>query len=368
MSDVSHEEQRAQGAPSDEAASPAPDKAIDGPLSRQEASALLARRYMDGPEDDPSAVKPEPADEEQPADDVSETDDDDDAEAQDTPKDDEAQEPEDDQPAAGDEDDDEVIEESDDEAVATEIDDNAVIEVTRDGEKTTASIRDLKRAYGQQAAYQRRSQELTQVRTNLETLHQQQLAGLEIQAQPYAQILQRFQALSPEDQTKTENRQAAQNAHNMLQYFQQTSENFQLQLNDYNAEKTRQLGQQSLPEIMDRVPEWTDQYYDTLRSSMQKHYGVPEADINKVTDPIAWEIMSDAHKFRTAKALKTKPKKRKAKKPVKSMQEPIQTQAADQKGRRAAAVKRLKTIAEEGGNTRKAAADAFSMRYVPDEE
>lgn len=227
-------------------------------------------------------------------------------------------------------DEEEVTEESDDDSEAdpdeeveevAAADDDAVVEYVVDGETKQASVAELKRLAGQEAALTRKSQEVaaqrkqweSQALTNLAVLQKMQAKAME-RFQPYANI-DLFAASREMDPADFEQlRMDVAKAQADVQFFEQEIGSFSEQVQQAQTEALKAQAAEAMPVIKERIPEWNQELYRDIRSFAVDTGMDPEV-VNNLVDPAAIEII---HKARLYDQLKSK-SKAKVKKVVKRM-------------------------------------------------
>lgn len=162
------------------------------------AEALLSKWTKDAPElseDEEEDTPEDTTDDEETAEDAEGTEDEETED--DGPPNDDAEESSDDGSDEADDDEEDESEGGSDKGVKRTLieSDDAYVKIKVDGQEVEASIKDLKRLYGQEAALTRKSQEVAEIRKQAETAGAKHVAGLEAmlerakkQAEPYANL------------------------------------------------------------------------------------------------------------------------------------------------------------------------------------
>jgi hypothetical protein len=118
--------------------------------------------------------------------------------------------------------------EEDDEEETVEVDDDTLIEISVEGETKQASIKDLKRLYGQEASLTRKSQEVAAQRKEAEdnigktdAILQRMVQKAEERYQPYSEVDMILASKNLDDADFTQLRKEAQDAHNDLKFIKE---------------------------------------------------------------------------------------------------------------------------------------------------
>jgi hypothetical protein len=280
-------------------------------LDLDEAVDAILDRWSDGeiPSDEedqeatPETVDETPDDDGDFEEDEDVSEDDDDTEADPDDEDEDTDEDDDD----GDEDDADE-EEAEEEAEAEGVTDETLIEIMVDGETKQASVKDLKRLYGQESALTRKSQDVATKRkeaeealVNADHTYRTLTERAEARFKPYADLdmLVASRNLSNEDFTQL--RQDAKAAEDDLKFlreeassFYQTAQsNAQAQLQDQAKECSRVLETE--------IEGWGNDLYNDIRSYAVKQ-GLPQEQVDKYVDPGVIKILNKARMYDELKA------------------------------------------------------------------
>lgn len=202
-----------------------------------------------------------------------------------------------------------------------------------DGEEYTAEqVKEWKESGMRTADYQRKTQVLAQQTQAVEGLEKDLnrfahafTQQLQHQMQADVSAVQSFAEVDwatlarekPNEYTakKAEFEMAKSRVEDAQQQFNQFRQEFD-QLQQANLQ---QRAKAALPEIKSRVKGWNDAMYAELREFVVG-LGAPPDQVNRIVEPWVWELAADAHKYRQAKAVKTKrrPRKRSPSKTLKA--------------------------------------------------
>lgn len=289
MSNVQEANLEPQSLDLDDAADAILDRWSDGEtLSDEEDQEATPENVDETPDDDGDFEEDE---------EVSE--DDEDTEAD--PDEDEDTDQEDDE---GDEEDTEEAEEEEAEGIT----DETLIELMIDGETKQASVKDLKRLYGQEASLTRKSQEVATKRkeaeealVNADNTYRTLMERAEARFKPYSELdmLVASRNLSTEDFTQL--RQDAKAAEDDLKFlreeansfYQTANSNAQAQLQDQAKECSRVLETE--------IEGWGNDLYNDIRSYAVKQ-GLPQDQVDKYVDPGVIKILNKARMYDELKA------------------------------------------------------------------
>lgn len=263
--------------------------------------------------DKPSEEEPEDEENTEEEEATEEPDADDDAsEPEDAPEDDESEE--------GDE------EESDDEpeeksTKKTYVDsDDAVVKIKVDGEVVEASVKDLKRLYGQEASLTRKSQEVAEIKKRAEDTGAKYTAGLDAllqrareQAAPYANLnflaLTKDPNVSPEELSALSD--AANRAFDNVRYLEQELDGVVKGAQEQRQQQMMQQAREAVKVLSDPktgIPGWNEKLYNDIRSFAVES-GMDAQVVNEMVDPTAFKILHMAMQYQKGRTAINKTKK-----------------------------------------------------------
>lgn len=262
----------------------------------------------------PSDEPDEEEEEQSEADDTEEPEDD----SEDTPPEDE-EEPED---TEGEEDTEEAEETEEDTkpTKATEVPEDGVVKIKIDGQEVTATVKDLKRLYGQEASLTRKSQEAAETKKRAEEVAVKHVTGLEKllerakeQAAPYANInflaLTKDPNVSPEELTALSD--AANRAFDNVRYLEQELDGVVRKASEERQQQMMVAAREAIKTLTDPktgIPGWNEQMYNDIRK-FAVSTGMNEQIVNEMVDPVAFKILHMAMQYQKGKTAITKTKK-----------------------------------------------------------
>jgi hypothetical protein len=242
--------------------------------------------------------------------------------------------------------------------------DDDIVEITVDGETKRASVRELKRLFGQEAALTRKNQEVAEQRKTAETERTRYAAGLDAMVQrareafqPYAEIdfLLAQQRMSPEDFAAL--RKDHQAAHDTLRFLEGELDTF---IKDSHARAESDLkarAKEAIATLSDPekgIPGWNNTLYDEIRTHSITQGLSPEL-VNTIVDPVAIKVLWKAMRYDKAQSeAKTKVQRK-----VNSPKKVIKTQARDERDGAATSRRDALSAMRKTGGTLDSAADAF---------
>lgn len=269
-----------------------------------EAADAILDRWSDG------ETLSDEEDQEATPEDVDETPDDDGdfEEDEDLPEDDEDTEADpDDEDEDTDQEDDEGDEE-DTEEEAEGITDETLIDILIDGEAKQASVKDLKRLYGQEASLTRKSQEVATKRkeaeealVNADHTYRTLMERAEARFKPYAELdmLVASRNLSNEDFTQL--RQDAKAAEDDLKFLREEANSFYQTANS-NAQAQLQAQAKECSRVLEaEIEGWGNDLYNDIRAYAVKQ-GLPQDQVDKYVDPGVIKILNKARMYDELKA------------------------------------------------------------------
>lgn len=228
------------------------------------------------------------------------------------------------EPAEVDEEDQEEVEEDqedpEEEAGPEEIelDDDFVIELVSDGETKQASLRDLKRLYGQEASLTRKSQEVSEKRkaaeaalANADNSYRQLLERAQARMKPYQDVdmLVASRQMSPDDFAAF--REQAKAAEDDLKFLQQEAGQFYETAQKQMAEQRQAAAQECVKVLQEQLPGWGDDLYNSIRSYAVAQ-GLNQQEVDQYVDPNVLILLNKARLYDEGKTV-AKAKKKSAK-------------------------------------------------------
>lgn len=240
-----------------------------------------------------------------------------------------------------DEDDEEETSEEEDTEEEVELSDETEVEILVDGEVKLASIKDLKRLYGQEQSLTRKSQEVAQQRkeandtiTKSNAIFQKLIEQAQERYKPYQDVdmLLASKSMSTEDFALL--RKEAQDAQDNLKFLTEEADAF---FSDIQAQQQKQLqeaAKECVKVLEEQIPEWNNQLYNEIRSYAVSQ-GLPEDQVNTYVDPVVLTVLHKARLYDQGKKVATVKKKQAVKKKVLRSQKAPQNEASKRKAQSA---------------------------------
>jgi len=249
---------------------------------------------------------------EEPEDDDSETE-------EETPEDDEQEDTEEDEESSEDtEDDDEGDKgKKPSKSYASE---EALVKIKVDGQEVEASIKDLKRLYGQEASLTRKSQEAAETKKKAEETGQRYYAGLEAllerakkQAEPYANI--NFLSLTKDPNVSAEElaalSDAANRAFDNVRYLETELDGVVKKASEERQQAMMTQARETIKILSDPktgIPGWSEDMYNDIRK-FAVSAGMDSQVVNELVDPVAFRVLHMAMQYQKGKNAVVKTKK-----------------------------------------------------------
>lgn len=256
-------------------------------------------------------------------DDESGRDEDDTSEEDEADEADESEE-EDDSEDTDDEDEDDSDDESDDKAKDkkarkfVEEDDSTYIKVKVDGKDHEVPVKDLKRLWGQEQALNRKSEETAVVRKHAEESGAKYVAGVakllelaQADYEPYSKVDFLLAAKELDAEELTALRGEAQKTYERVRFLEQELDNTIKEVEQYKHTERLKEAREANKVLSDPekgIPGWGEKLYDELRT-FAVGQGIPEAEVNMLTNPVAFKIMHKAMLYEKGQKALEKTKK-----------------------------------------------------------
>ena len=238
------------------------------------------------------------------------------------------EDPEEDDTEEATEDDQEEEEQDESEAELVEFDDDTLVEISVDGESKQASIKDLKRLYGQEASLTRKSQEAASQRKSAD--EQMQKADASLQAmisraqeryKPYSEVdmLVASKNMSAEDftQLRAESRQAEED----LKFLTEEADGFYGYVQQQQAQAQQEQAKDCVQVLQREIPDWNNTLYNDIRQYAITN-GLPEQAVNQYADPNVIMLLNKARMFDQTTKVATVKKAKAAKKVLRTKKAP----------------------------------------------
>lgn len=201
-----------------------------------------------------------------------------------------------------------------------EASEDAVVKIKIDGQEVTATVKDLKRLYGQEASLTRKSQEAAELKKRAEDVATRHVTGLEAllarakeQAAPYANI--NFLALTKDPNVSSEELSALSDAANRafdnVRYLETELDGVIKAAQEQRQQQMMQMAREAIKTLTDPksgIPGWNEQMYNDIRSFAVSS-GMDAQVVNEMVDPVAFKILHMAMQYQKGKTAVTKTKK-----------------------------------------------------------
>lgn len=206
-------------------------------------------------------------------------------------------------------------------------DENAVVKIKVGDEEVTASIKDLKRLYGQEAALTKKSQEVAMKRKEAEDTGARHLVGLQKlyeraveRYKPYAQVDMLVASKQLDAEEFANLRSEAARAYEDVQFLQQELDGF---VNSLEAQRQNMIREQAkvavetLKNPETGIPNWSEETYNSIRDYAIRN-GMPKDVVNNIVDPFVIKTLWKAMAYDQGKNVATVKKAKAPKKVLKS--------------------------------------------------
>lgn len=216
------------------------------------------------------------------------------------------------------EDEDEPETDEEDDETEVELSDDALVEIQVDGETKQASLKDLKRLYGQEASLTRKSQETAAKRKEADEAlakadisYRKLLERAEARMKPYAEVdmLVASRQMSTEDFASL--RREAQEAEKDLKFLKEEADAFYKDAQAQQQKQVQEAAQNCVKVLSEQLPDWGDELYNNIRTYAVSQ-GLPQEQVDQYVDPSVIMILNKARLYDQTKA-SAQTKKAKAK-------------------------------------------------------
>jgi hypothetical protein len=234
--------------------------------------------------------------------------------------------------------------------------DDSLIDITIDGKNEQASLKDLKRLYGQEASLTRKSQETSARRKEADEAlertsvqYQKMLERAEKQWEPYSKVDMLVAAKQMSDEDFAQLRNEARVAEDNLKFIKEESNSFYDGFKQEQAKQQQLQAQECIKTLQNDVPDWSNDLYNSIRT-YAVNQGLQQDQVDQYVDPSVIKILNKARLYDESK--KTAATKKASKPPVKvlrSKKAPASSQDAKQ-AKTAAAIKRMQEGSQLSGN------------------
>jgi hypothetical protein len=222
----------------------------------------------------------------------------------------EDQETDPDETETEDEDEDDDVENED-----TVLSDDAQVEIQVDGETVQASVKDLKRLYGQEAALTRKSQEVATQRKNADdaisksnVVLQKMLEKAQAKFKPYQEVdmLVASKTMSTEDFAQLRKEYKA--VEEEYKFLSEEADVYYKDLQNQQQTQLQSAAKECVKVLQDEVPNWSNQLYNDIRGYAIS-IGLPENEVNRYVDPKVIQLINKARLYDQGKKVATTKKK-----------------------------------------------------------
>lgn len=262
----------------------------------------------------------------------------------------------------------ELEEEPEEEAeeVTYEVSDDTEVEIVVDGKTQQASIKELKRLYGQEATLTRKSQQAAATRKQAEdalgmsnAVLQRMLEKAEERYKPYADVdmLVASKQMTADDFAQL--RKEASEAEADVKFLKEEADKFYGELQQQQQAALREQATSCVRELQERIPEWNNDLYNDIRTYAIAQ-GLPEEAVNNYVDPNVIELINKARMYDMGKRVATVKKAKPMKKRLKAKKAPPSVE--DKKVKRMEAA-RDKLRSKKRGQDLDDIADALMSRW-----
>lgn len=206
-------------------------------------------------------------------------------------------------------------------------DDEAVVKIKVGDEELSASIKDLKRLYGQEAALTKKSQEVALKRKEVEDQGAKHLVGLQKlyeramdRYKPYAEVDMLVASKSLTNEEFAALRQEASRAYEDVQFLEQELNGFVQGLETQRQQMIREQAKAAIEVLKDPeagIPNWSQETYDNIRNYAIRN-GMPKDVVNQIVDPVIIKTLWKAMAYDNGKSVATVKKAKAPQKVLKS--------------------------------------------------
>lgn len=219
-------------------------------------------------------------------------------------------------------------EQDSDEVEEVELNDDLEIEVLVDGETKQASLGQLKRLWGQEAALTRKSQEVAEQRKQAEenigktnVVLQKLMDKAEAKWKPYSEVDMLLASKTMDEAEFAQLRLEAQQASDELKFLSEEANQYFGELQQQQQAALQEQAREAVKVLEQDIPDWNNKLYDDILNYAVSQ-GLPQDQVNNYVDPTVIKLLNKARLFDQAKQVTTTKKKRVAKKVLKTSKAP----------------------------------------------
>jgi len=193
--------------------------------------------------------------------------------------------------------------------------DDAQVEIQVDGETVQASVKDLKRLYGQEAALTRKSQEVAKQRKDAEdslskssVVLQKMLEKAQAKFKPYQEVdmLVASKTMSTEDFAQLRKEYKA--VEEEYKFLSEEADVYYKDLQNQQQTQLQSAAKECVKVLQEEVPNWSNQLYNDIRGYAIS-IGLPENEVNRYVDPKVIQLINKARLYDQGKKVATTKKK-----------------------------------------------------------
>lgn len=209
-----------------------------------------------------------------------------------------------------------------------EVSDDTEVEIAIDGDVKTASIKDLKRLYGQEASLTRKSQDLAKQRK--EATQSMEMSNLVLQnmlnraqerAKPYDDVDMLVASKTMSDQDFQALRKEAKAAQDDVKFLSEEADKYYQGFKQQQQQALQVAARDCIKVLQDDIPEWSNNMYNDIRSYAVSQ-GLAQEQVDQYVDPQVIKILNKARMFDEGKKVATVKKKAPKKRVLKSDKAP----------------------------------------------
>jgi len=191
------------------------------------------------------------------------------------------------------------------------LDDDTLVELVVDGETKKASIKDLKRLYGQEASLTQKSQQLASQRKQADenvqrasAQMQRMLERAQERFKPYSEVDMLVASRQMDASEFAQLRKEAADAETDLKFLKEESDQFYGQLQTQHQEAQKIAAKECVKTLQEHLPKWSDSLYNDIRQYAIQT-GLPEEQVNSVVDPNIIMLLNKARLYDQGKKVAT---------------------------------------------------------------
>lgn len=199
-------------------------------------------------------------------------------------------------------------EEASEEEEFEELTDETLVEIPVNGEIKQASIKELKRLYGQEASLTRKSQETAAKRKEAEDIiqktsmsYQKLIERAEARFKPYSEVDMLVASRQMDADDFAQLRKEAQDAESDLKFLREESDAFFKQAQADYSKQHQAAAQECVRVLQDNLPDWGNDLYNDIRSYAVS-VGLPQDQVDQYVDPNVIMILNKARLYDMGKA------------------------------------------------------------------